>query len=183
MRAFSRRVKPLGVVALTAALVSALSGCSGSGGATATNGPLRNDAQGIIPSGSICAPGGEPQTFGDQQFTDYGHVTVVLDRVVLLDPHNERLIASYAIPGKLLIGTVPWPPSEHAWPYTWKYRQPVRGFKLASGKSFDMVLGVTAIRTGQATSRGVLVYYHDSAGSYLAKNYFANIIAATKTGC
>jgi hypothetical protein len=68
-------------------------------------------------------------------------------------------------------------------PSTWKYRQPVHGFRLAPGKSFNMVLGVAAIAPGQASSRGMLVYYHESAGSYVATDDFAMVIAATKTGC
>jgi hypothetical protein len=47
-----------------------------------------------------------------------------------------------------------------------------------------MAIGVTAIKAGRAaTSQGILVYYHDPAGSYVARNYFANILAATRTGC
>ena len=47
-----------------------------------------------------------------------------------------------------------------------------------------MVLGIVATTPARATSQGILVYYHDAAGSYVAKNYFANIIAAVKMhGC
>jgi len=47
-----------------------------------------------------------------------------------------------------------------------------------------MVLGIAARTPAQATSGGMLLYYHDPSGSYVAKNYFANIIAATaKHGC
>jgi hypothetical protein len=173
---------PLAMVALAAGLVSALGGC-GSGGGPATGGPLSSGAGDRIPSGAICAPGGEPQAFGDQLFTNHGHAAVVLDRVTLLDPHNERLVGSYAVPGTSLIGTVPWPPDYHGMPSAWKHRRPVPGFRIAPGKSFNMVLGVTATTAGQATSRGMLLYYHDAAGSYLARNYFANIIAAAKSHC
>ena len=42
-----------------------------------------------------------------------------------------------------------------------------------------MVLGVVAVGPGRrATSQGMLVCYHDSAGSYVAKNYFAGIVSA-----
>jgi hypothetical protein len=178
-----RRAAPKLLAVVT--LVFMLSACGAGSGAPATDGPLSSGATvNSIPRGEICAPGGERQTFGDQIFTNYGHATVVLDRVVLLHPHNERLFASYAVPGALLIGTAPWPPSYKGIPYTWKHRQPVPGFKLAPGKSFNMVLGLAAIAKGEeATSQGMLVYYHDPAGSYVARNDYANVIAATKTGC
>ena len=181
MRRTKIRGKPFAVLALAAALVAAVGGCGGRSG-PAKDGPLSSGTsmRGPIPNGSVCAPGGRPVAFGNELFTNYGHIVVVLDRVVLLHPHNERLIGSFAVPGVLLAGTVYWPPKNLV-PRTWKYRQPVHGFRLLPGKSFDMVLGVAAITPHRATSQGMLVYYHDSSGSYLAKNYFANIIAA-KTG-
>jgi hypothetical protein len=184
MRALKRRVKrlPLAVVALATALVSALGGCS-SGSGPATDGPLSSGANGRIARGQVCVPSGEPQTFGLERFTNHGRSTVVLDRVVLLRPHHERLVGSYAVPGEFLIGVVPWPPRYVGLPSTWKYRQPVRGFRLAPGKSFNMVLGVTATAVGRANSRGMLVYYHDSAGSYVATDDVAMTISATKRGC
>lgn len=182
------RVKRLTVAAVAVAaalLVCALGGCSRNAG-SATDGPLSsgNGVHDPIPRGSICVPGGRPQTFGDQQFTNYGHATVVLDRVVLLHPHNERLIGSYAVPGAVLIGAPGgWPPKYPGMPSAWKDRQPVHGFRLAPGKTFNMVLGVAAIAVGRATSQGMLVYYHGSSGTYVAPNYFANIIAANTHTC
>ncbi len=41
-----------------------------------------------------------------------------------------------------------------------------------------MVLGIAATTHARATSQGMLLYYHDSSGTYIAKNYFMNIIAA-----
>ena len=190
MRLLKMRVGPLAVLAVAAVLVFALGGCGGGG--PAADGPLSSgdSAHGPIPSGSICVPGGRPQTFGDQQFTNYGHITVVVDRVVLLDPDNEHLVGSYVVPTDLLVGTVPWPPkypgtpSIPGIPTAWKHRQPVDGFRLAPGKTFNMVLGVAAIAAGRrATSQGMLVYYHDSSGSYVARNYFANIISANTHTC
>jgi hypothetical protein len=174
---------PLAVVVVAAALASALGGCSSRGLSAA--GPLSSGSSvhGRIPRGGNCVPGGHAQTFGDQLFTNYGQVTVVVDRVVLLHPHHERLIGSYAVPGRRLIGVVFWPPKYPHMPSTWEHRQPVHGFRLAPGKSFNMVLGVTATGTGRATSQGMLVYYHDASGSYVARNYFAMTIAATKYGC
>jgi hypothetical protein len=184
MRALSMRMKPrpLAVGALAAALALAMGGC-GSGGGPATDGPLSSGADGRIARGEFCAPGGQPFTFGDERFTNHGHATVVLDRVTLQHPHHERLVGSYAVPGILLIGTVPWPPKYADMPPTWKDRRPVHGFRLAPGKSFNMVLGVTATAPGRATSRGMLVYYRDSAGSYVARDDVAMTIAATRTGC
>ncbi|HUC59386.1 MAG TPA: hypothetical protein VMA95_18430 [Streptosporangiaceae bacterium] len=47
-----------------------------------------------------------------------------------------------------------------------------------------MVLGISATTPVRATSRGMLLYYHDASSTYVAKNYFANIIAAVSShGC
>ncbi len=182
---------PLAMVALSAALVIVLGGC-GAGG-PAADGPLSsgNGIHDPIPRGSNCVPGGRSWAFGFQQFTDYGHTTVILDRVVLLHPHNEHLVASYAVPGEVIVGVVRWPPKYPGTPFAdpsvpsaWKHRQPVHGFRLAPGKTFDMVLGVAAIVRGRrATSQGMLVYYHDSSDDFVAPNYWANIIAANTRTC
>jgi len=184
MRTLLRLRKPRATLALAAVLAAILGGCSSSGG-PATDGPLRNGVNGPIRRGFNCVTRfvSTLQTFGDQQFTNHGHATVVLDRVTLLHPHNERLIGSYAVPGDLVIGIAAWPPKYAGMPPTWKDRQPVHGFRLAPGKTFNMVLGVTAADPGRATSQGMLIYYHDSAGSYVVRNTFGMIIAATKHGC
>lgn len=190
IRALKIPVKPLAVLALAAALVSAFGGCGGGG--PAADGPLSSSTSihGPIPSGGLCAPGGRPQAFGFQQFTNYGHVTVILDRVVLLHPHNQHLVGSYAVPGAVIVGLVHWPPKYPGTPAgpgvpsAWKHRQPVHEFRLAPGKTFDMVLGVAAIaESRRATSQGMLVYYHDSSGAYVAKNYWANILTASGRPC
>jgi hypothetical protein len=175
----------VGRLVLAAAVASVLAGCGGRGGGSgpAADGPLRGGAFGSIPGGTDCVPGGKPQTFGDVRFTNHGHVTVVLDRVALLRPHHERLIGSYAVPGKLLIGTVPWPPNYPGLPSTWKDRRPVHGFRLAPGNVFNMVLGVTATTTGRASSQGMAIYYHNPASRYMTRNRLAMIIAASKRGC
>jgi len=172
-------------VALFALLACALAGCHSTSSDPATDGPLSSgkSAHGPIPRGANCLNRrGVPETFGDQQFTNYGHATVVLDRVVLLHPQNERLIGSYAVPGRELVGVVQWPPTYAGTPSGWKDRQPVRGYRVAPGKTFNMVLGVTFAGPGFATSQGMLVYYHDAAGSFMAPNYFAMQIAATRSG-
>jgi hypothetical protein len=178
-------VKPLlRVLAITLALALALAGCQNSS-QPRSDGPLSsgNSRYGPIPDGSECVPGGTPDTFGEQTFTNYGSTVVVLDRVVLLRPQRERLIGSYAVPGNSEVGARrDWPP-EHTLaplPPGWRHRQPVQGFRLAPGRTFGMALGIIATTQARATSRGILVYYHDSAGSYVAKNYFANIITAAR---
>lgn len=174
---------PLTLVGLVA-LASVLGGCGGHSG-PASDGPLSSatSMHGRIPSGDNCVPPGHAQTFGDQTFTNYGKAMVILDRVVLLNPHNERLIGSYAVPGTLLVGVVFWPIRNPQTQPAWKDRQPVHGFRLPPGKSFNMVLGVVAIAPGRASSQGMVVYYHDSSGRYVARNNFAMTIAATKLGC
>jgi hypothetical protein len=139
---------------------------------------------GPIPQGSQCVPGGRPQAFGFDQFTNFGQVTVVLDRVLLLHPHNERLVGSYAVPGDRVVGVMHWPVINPPTQPAWKDRQPVHGFRLAPGKSFNMVLGIAAIAGGRrATSLGEQVYYHDSSGAYVAKSGWANIIATNTRTC
>jgi hypothetical protein len=187
MTGYARRRTPLFAVILAAALAvalttGALGGCSSATGPIA-GGPLSSRQDGTLPHGANCAPGGEAQTFGTELFTNYGHAVVVLDRVALLHPRNERLAGSYAMPGDRLIGIEPWPPDYAGMPDAWKLRQPVRSFRLAPGTSFNMVLGVTAAAPGQASSQGMLVYYHDSAGHYVTTDHVAMIIAATGNGC
>ncbi len=179
------RVKPLPLaLAALVALACALAGCS-SGSNLAADGPLSSGSSryGSIPNGSVCEPGGRPQSFGDQVFTNYGSTALVLDRVVLLHPRHQRLIGSYAVPGTIAIGSVRWPPKYPGMPPGWKHRQPVHGFRLAPGRTFNMVLGITATIPARATSQGMLVYYHDASGTYVAKNYFANIISANTKSC
>jgi|HubBroStandDraft_1064217.scaffolds.fasta_scaffold01749_2 hypothetical protein len=187
MRARTMRVKALtlGALALAVALASILGGCSVSSG-PAADGPVSsgNSMHGPIPTGSNCLPGGRPQAFGFEQFTNYGHTTVVLNQVVLRHPHNERLVGSFAVPGEQVLGTAHWPPQNPGLPPTWRDRQPVHGFRLAAGQTFNMVLGVAAINAGRrATSLGMAVYYHDSSGTYVAYDYWANILAANTHTC
>lgn len=179
------KLLPAAVVVTVAALAPVLGGCTGGGSGSATDGPLSGGAYGSITSGHVCVPGrvGQPRTFGIERFTNHGHGTVMLDRVALLHPDHERLIGSYAVPGTWLVGVVAWPPKYVGLPPTWKHRQPVHGFRLAPGKSFNMVLGVAATAPGRAISRGMLVYYRDSAGSYVTSSGPAMIIGATKRGC
>lgn len=181
---------------LALALAAALGGCGGRSPASpagpagpagpATGGPL-SSGNGIgdpSPPGSICAPGGQTWAFGLDQFTNYGHTAVVLDRVVLVRPRNEQLVGSYAVPGDRVVGVVHWPPANPQTQPAWKDRQPVHGFRLAPGQSFNLVLGVAAISgSRRATSRGMLVYYHDSSGTYAAKDDEASIIAAKSRTC
>jgi hypothetical protein len=171
-------------VALVALLASALAGCSASGGPR-TDGPLSSGVDGRIPRGGNCVTRfvSRLQTFGDQQFTNNGHATVVLDRVALLHPRNERLIGSYAVPGTAVIGVIPWPPNDPSVTGRWKTRQPVHGYRVSPGKTFNTVLGVTAAGPGNAISQGMLVHYHDTAGSYVAPNYFTMQIALGRNGC
>jgi hypothetical protein len=168
------------------ALVCVIVGCNGKGsGGPATDGPLSSAASrhGPSPQGSECVPGGRPQAFGLTSFTNYGTATVILDRVVLLRPHNERLVGSFAVPGARVLGVAHWPVTYHPAQPNWKNRQLVHGFRLAPRKSFNMILGVAAIAPTRATSQGMLVYYHNSSGSYVAKNLWANIIAANTYTC
>jgi hypothetical protein len=118
-------------------------------------------------------------------FTNYGSIAVVLDRVILMHPRNQRLLGAYAVPaGDFLVGNPHgWPPQGTPLPSTWKRRQPVHGFRLAPGKTFNMVLGVAPVSTGRSTSQGMLVYYHASSSSYVAKNFWAEIIAGKPHDC
>jgi hypothetical protein len=167
----------LGAVALATALASA--GCGSSSG-PASDGPLRGGAFGDSGGGSDCAPGhvGHPVSFGDEQFTNHGDATLVLDRVGLRHPRNVHLIGSIAVPGADGIGVVHgFPPRYPELPPTWKDRKPAHGFRLAPGKSFQMVLGVAATGGPLARSPGMVIYYHDPAGRYMAVDHFAMIIA------
>jgi hypothetical protein len=136
-----------------------------------------------IPRGGNCVtfpPSTPAQSFADQTFTNYGHATVVLDRIVLLHPHNEHLIAAYAIPGTRLAGVLRWPPKYRP---GWSHRKPIRGYRVAAGKSSNMVIGAEPAGPAKATSQGLVLYYHDSAGSCVAPNYFAMDVAPGINGC
>lgn len=193
MRAQGRaRLSCISLAAVAAALAAVLGGCTGgSGGGPATDGPLTGGAFGSISRGEDGVTGrlGQRFTFGVERFTNHGGATVVLDRVVLLHPHNERLIGSYAVPGILFVGTTTnWPPKYPGTPAVpgvpsaWKHRQSVHGFRLAPGKSFNMVLGVTATAPGRASSRGLAIYYHYGAHSYVISNHLAMTIEVTTHG-
>jgi hypothetical protein len=183
-------------VALVAVLaVVVLAGCGGpccdeaQPARLATNGPLSSGVghnHKALPHDGECAPrsNGAREAFGIDTFTNYGHATVVLDRVVLLQPHNERLIGADVIPGtREPIGTIPWPPNYPSIRRVWKIRKPVQGYRVAPGKSFNLVIGEEPTGTANATSQGVLVYYHDPGGYYMAPNYLGMQIAPGKNGC
>ncbi len=177
MRARTKRGVWLPVAVAVA--VTTLSGCTNGHAAPASDGPLRNSNGISVPLDKLCAPGGRTWAFGFDQFTNHGHTTVVLDRVVLLRPRNEDLVGSIAVPGDQVVGAVSWPPKGHDLPPGWKHRQPVHGFRLARGKSFNLVLGVAATTQGlRATSQGGQIYYHDPSGKYVVKSYSANVIEA-----
>jgi len=91
-------------MALASALTLAVSGCSRDRGPSVRD-PLGGGAFGSISDDDDCAPGhvNQPQTFGDERFTNNGQSAVVIDRVVLLHPHSERLVGSYAMPGNSFI--------------------------------------------------------------------------------
>jgi hypothetical protein len=162
MRSLKTSMKPVALAVLAGALIYSLAACSNGG--PATDGPLGGGA----PGGSfLCQPArvGQPEAFGVEVFTNHGHAAIVLDRVAL-------------------VGGVPWPPGPSDLPPTWKDRQPVHGFRLAPRKSFNMVLGVIATARSRATSQGMRIYYHDTAGSsYLTVDHNKMIIDTTKQEC
>ena len=181
MRVRALRCGLLLQAAAMATAVAALSGCGGGHANPATDGPLSsgNGIHDPAPQSEVCAPGGRSWAFGDDQFTNYGHSTVVLDRLVLIHPRNLHLLRAYAVPGDRLIGDVHWPPHYPDMPPGWKNRQAVPGFRLAPGRSFNLVLGLAAITAGHpAISKGALIYYRDSSGIYVANDDSENIIAA-----
>lgn len=188
MRLPAKRVRQPALVAaaVVAVLASVLAGCQ-SGSSPAADGPLSSGLgpHARIPRGAVCTPYGGPQTNGLQVFTNYGSSTVILDRVVLRRPRNQRLLGAYAVPsGNFLVGNPHgWPPRESPLPSGWKHRQLIHGFRLAAGRSFNMALGIAPIAKGLSISHGMLVYYHDSSGSYVAKNYWAQGIQDKRQGC
>ena len=173
------RMAPAAVLAV--ALATALSGCSSGSSGPATDGPLGGAARGG--AALICAHVGQPVTFGDERFTNRGHRTVVLDHVGLRNPHGLRLLGVYVAPGvSWLVGQQRgWPP-DGPLPPTWKHRKPVGGFRLAPGKSFNMVLGMTAITMPSGSTPGLVIDYQDSAGSYVVDDHLGMIII-TRSPC
>jgi hypothetical protein len=175
--------KPLALSVLAGSLICSLAGCSSNGG-PATNGPL-NGVLGSQDGSTACVPArvGQPRAFGFDTFTNHGRATVVLNRVVLLRPHNERLVGSFAVPGAYVVGEAEWPPTPSVTP-AWKERQRVRGFRLPPGKTFNMVLGVVATARGRATSPGMRIYYRSTTGGgYVIVDRNKMVISVTKRGC
>ncbi len=117
------RARSLTLAIVSATLLAGLAGCGRDH--VSSDGPLSSASSrhGLIPNGAICAPGDHPETFGEQIFTNFGKTTVVLDRVTLLHPRNERLVGSYAVPGSQLIGV----------PGNWPVRH-CQGFELTATK-------------------------------------------------
>jgi hypothetical protein len=175
-------------MALAAVLASALAGCSSGNSGPATDGPLSGGPFPGMSGGADCLinPVGHPVTFGDERFTNHGHTTVVLDRVSLLRPRGLRMLGSYAVPGVWVVGTQRgWPPRffKGSRPPTWDSRRPVSGFRVAPGRQFNMVLGVVAVSTPLASAPGMVIYYRDHSGRYLAADHFAMIIAENNRQC
>jgi hypothetical protein len=190
MRESRRRARSPLLAVTGLAMAAALSGCGSSGSGPSADGPLSSGTSlhAPVPRGSVCLDAhlGQAIAFGFEEFTNYGHIAVVLSRVALNHPHNERLIGSYAIPGYLGLGDGYWPlrsTQDVANPSLWKLRQPVHGFRLGPGKTVNMILGVKATAAGHATSRGMTIYYHNSAGSYVTSDGYAMGIAVGKASC
>jgi hypothetical protein len=184
MLARTMHMKPLPLAAAATLLVSVLSGCNSGHSSPATDGPLGSG--GDPTHAEVCAVArvGQALTFGLEQFTNHSRALVVLDRVTLLHPHHERLVGSYAVAGYVPIGLADsWPPKYADKLPAWKHRQPVHGFRLAPGKTFTMVLGVAGTRSGTATSKGMLLYYHNTSTSYVTKDELAMTVAAGKGKC
>ncbi|MGH3405259.1 MAG: hypothetical protein ACRDRJ_22555 [Streptosporangiaceae bacterium] len=179
----SRKNKQIALTVLSGTLTYSLAGCDN--GCPATDGPLNGPFG--TPSGHVvctAARVGQPIAFGLDTFTNHGHTAIALDRVGLLQPRHERLVGSYAAPGVYIAGVVNWPPRHPPTSRNWKDRQAVHGFRLAPRKSFNMVLGVIATATGGATSQGMRIYYHNTAGRrYLAFDHNKLIIDTAKRGC
>jgi hypothetical protein len=166
------------VAVAVAGVTVVLGGCS-SPARPSEGGPLTTTTE----HGGNCATGTRLQTFADQFFTNTGHTAVTLDRVVLMRPRGgERLIAAYALPGVLGIGVGNWPPPG-GWPPAFKTRRPVQGYRVAPGKTFNMVMEVSGSTVRTATSQGILVYYHDPAGAYVVPNYFFMTIEPPRGQC
>jgi hypothetical protein len=167
-----------------AATMTVILAACGASSAAVTGGPLG----GAVAGGGECAPAapGGGVTFGIEDFQNTGHSTLVLDSVALRHPRGLRLVGAYADPGQLLMGAgLPWPPEPgQGYPIqsNWKYRRPVRGFRLAPGQWFNMVIGVTAPRRPGGSTSGLVVRYHDSAGSYVVQDHFGYQVL-TRASC
>jgi hypothetical protein len=172
----------LAAVAVAAVLASAA--CGGRSG-PATDGPRRGGPFGSPSAGGDCQVTrvGQAVTFGEERFINHGRTTLILDRVALSHPRGLRLLGSYALPGVWVVGEVfGWPPKDPL-PPTWRRRQQVRGFRLAGGKTVNIGVGVVATTRPLARTSGMVIRYHDSAGSYVTDDHFALSIAGSDRQC
>jgi hypothetical protein len=90
----------LAVAVLAAVLVIVLRP-SGSVLASGPLGPPGNHDSNCLPGG----PKNSVLTEGNQNVTNSGHDTVVVDRLVLASPHHLKLTGAYLVPGQGLVGT------------------------------------------------------------------------------
>lgn len=185
MRRPTAQVMRAALAAVALAVVLASTGCTSSNGPT-TDGPLGGGPFGGPGGGADCQVTsiGQRVTFADETFTNRGHLTVVLDHLGLLRPHNLRLLGSYAVPGHWMVGErFGWPPKGPQLPPTWPHRRAVPGFRLKPGRRFNIAIGVVATTGPLARTSGMVIRYHDSAGSYVLDNHFAMGIGTSNAQC
>jgi hypothetical protein len=115
-------------------------------------------------------------TYGLERWTNRTSQTIVFDRVGLRSPKHLELIGASVTPGLYVVGIWDsWPPGYRSLPPAfrrgWERRQPVAGYRLATGATAGIALGLET--TGSArrgSTPGLLLWYHDKSGSYLLRD-------------
>jgi hypothetical protein len=164
----------LAMVALTVALVPAMSGCGSSG-----PGPLRA----APPGTSTCIPAkpGQGVTYGGERWTNHTSQTIVFDRVGIRRPQHLKLLGAYATPGLYVVGMwASWPPKgqPEIWlSHSWAHRRLVAGYRLRPGATAGIVLGIESTAPPRGSTPGMLIWYHTASGNYLLRDDYEIIVA------
>lgn len=152
----------LGVLA-AAVLAAVLVVVVRSSGSVLTIGPLGPPGN----HDSNCLPGGPKvrvDTEGNQNVTNSGHDTIVVDRLVLASPRHLKLTGAYLVPGQGLVGTWPSfpPPAGKVDRYVqWNRRERPAGARIPPGQTVNLVFGVEQTTNGPGSTAGIEVLYHD----------------------
>jgi hypothetical protein len=123
----------------------------------------------------VCFPG-KPlgkYTYGVEDFTNHSAQTVVFDRVGLRDPVHLKVLGAYlaARDRSAQIGALlGWPPKGLDGLTDWARRRPVRGYRLRPGTATEVILGFQVTAPGGGISPGMLIWYHNGAGSYVLRD-------------
>jgi hypothetical protein len=176
-----RRATAAGAAVIGAAILC----CCGSGDLPA--GPF---AEPRTPS-IQCQPlaGHKVTTFGDEEVTNHGHATAVIDRVAFTDPKGLVLLRAWAVPTTSDIAGMSWgfpPPPYHLVGWQWNHRHLAAGARvpLAVGE-YDRTNLLMVVRLAPGVNKGTAaaidIWYHVGPNRYHFRTSLGLIVVNHKT--